>query len=228
MSSKKEECTIVGHLGLGDLLLLAPIACYKLREYETVWFPSSTGHMDSVKSFFLLQPNVKVYECSNYPEPYKHCTMHGDIIRTGFYGWDIPDAKLPVDNNISFAENFYRQANVDYSVRWDYSPIPEVVNKFYNASLSNPDVNTKILKKYRIIRPNSVGGSILSYVPFISNAWEIHCIDSSFMHLVESLILNPVIKLFYHRYARPVRKNLYENGRWNDKDVPSRKSWTIY
>src|SRR5258708_15736992 len=198
--------------------------------------------MDSVRSFFILHPDIKVYECSNYPDPYKNCVMRGDIFRTGFYGWD-KQVDLPVDNNISFAENFYRQVGLDYSIRWDYSPIPEIASRFYNAKLSNAQVKYSFvhddpnrgfcIKPHRLcslptIRPNNPEGSILAYIPLICNAWEIHVIDSSVMHLVESLDLNPDIKLFYHKYARPVRRTLYENGRWNDYNVPTRKNWNVF
>lgn len=237
----KEECTIIGHLGLGDLILLCPIAIYLLRDYERVYFPTSKHYSDSVRSFFLFHPRVKVFECDSYPEPYRNCAIHGDVFRTGFYGYDRP-VTLPIDNNISFAENFYKQVGLDYSIRWDYSPIPELARRLYNAKLSNPNtkysfvhedlgrgfrINPIHLKMYNVIKPDQPQGSILGYLPFINNAWQIHAIDGPVRHLIESIDINPAIQLYYHRYARPVRNNLYGNGRWNDIDEPTRKKWIV-
>jgi hypothetical protein len=57
-------------------------------------------------------------------------------------------------------------------------------------------------------------GSILRYVEALKNAEEIHCIDSSFLHLVERVETNG--KLFYHKGARP-----------HSTDFNFKKDWTI-
>jgi hypothetical protein len=78
------------------------------------------------------------------------------------------------------------------------------------------------------IRPRESQVSILSHVPAILHAHEVHVIDSCFMHLIESIdLINAGQRLVYHRYARPVREDLYGDGRWSDVDCPTRKNWEV-
>ena len=59
-----------------------------------------------------------------------------------------------------------------------------------------------------IVTPDSESSFLLTnYAAVIENATEVHCIESSFSALVESL--NPQGKKFAHRYARPEAKNDY-------------------
>lgn len=54
--------------------------------------------------------------------------------------------------------------------------------------------------------------SILAYREIIENAAEIHCVDSSFFHLVNSF--KPKGMLFYHWYARPNSPEFNMHPEW--------------
>ncbi len=43
----------------------------------------------------------------------------------------------------------------------------------------------------------------LAWLTCILSASEIHCIDSSFALLIDSLVIDPSVCLYLHRYARP-------------------------
>lgn len=245
------EATFICHLGLGDLILCSGIAVWLLEKYDKVYYPTSVQHENSVRSFFFLEPRVEVYVANGYPYPYKGLQLKGDLIKTGFYGtesdyrnngdYSCMSHSLSVDNSISFAENFYKQVDAPYSVRWDYCPIQKVVDRFYKPRIVGQvgqycfvhdddrfSIDERRISPLRLpmMRPLANDSSILSHVPLMMNAMRIDVIDSSFLNLIES-INTGYIPLYYHRYARPVRKDLYENGRWNDVDCPTRKNWNV-
>ena len=85
------------------------------------------------------------------------------------------------------------------------------------------EIKEKYLKSERLlIKPDSMKKdvySIFDYYPLISDANEIHCIESSFSAIIDSIKVSG--KLFCHRYARP---ETYEN---KQLAFTYRKSWVI-
>ncbi len=221
------ELNIITHLGLGDLILQSGLACHLAKEYDRVYFPCRERDLNSVRSFFLLQPKVDVVvgtmEDSTTPKGW--FVRPGDQLLLGFY------SQQGMDNSISFSENFYRQAGVDYSVRWDECPIQEVVDKFYNACNMTGYgyfIHEDKKKGFKIrhhgqatndIHAVSIPASLLAYSSSFIYCPEIHVIDGPFLHLAESIETRG--ELFYHKYARPL------SARWNDLDCPTRKKWTV-
>jgi len=226
------EFSIITHLGLGDLILQSGLAVHFSKQYDKVYYPCRKRDYNSVRSFFLLQPKIEVEPIdTDSPHPEERDLKEGsDALLLGFYG---PEG---MDKGISFAENFYRQAGVDYSVRWDLCPIQEVVDAFYLSDLGpyHPPWSFKhddIKRGFQIDRPTGDGfeievsdsrSSILSYAPFMHWAHYIEVIDGPFLHLSESIkIKDQGAHLRYHKYARPL------SARYNDIDVPTRKKWTV-
>jgi hypothetical protein len=158
-------------------------------------------------------------------------------IRAGVYagrgiGWD-------------FSKSFYEHVNLPYEYRWRRCPIKDAAKvcaqsdwsfsgrkKFVHDDDSR-GFNLRVVSAYRqpgfessyrqpefemAFRPprDLVSDSILRYAYMINTADEIHCIDSAFFHLVDSL--DPVGKLYLHCYARWPRGRdfRYENRfSWN-------------
>src|SRR5215469_14228800 len=129
-----KELSLISHLGLGDLILLSGLAVHFSEQYDKVYVRCRNKDYNSVYSFFLLTPKVLVvplYVESTTPDNVV-CHVPDVSLSLGFY------SSIPMDPSISFAENFYRQAGVDYSVRWDKCPIQEVVNRFYDIQAETP------------------------------------------------------------------------------------------
>src|SRR5579859_7697382 len=108
MPIKPKIASFIGHLGLGDLICTCAIAQWlvTVKYYDKVNFPCRECNYESVKSFFLLTPQVDVYAIQTkhtipQPSQFKH---DGDVYVTGYYA--------QMDRNIDFCTAFYNQLNL--------------------------------------------------------------------------------------------------------------------
>jgi len=158
---------------------------------------------------------------------YQYQILGFDVIGLGFYGQDF------LQHNIHYDENYYLQAGIDFEKRWSDFAFPRnlEVEKSLFKKVCGPSakegeyiflhedrsrgftINRDLInEKYNIITPgvrkqHMLGthdpGHFFDYGYIIENAAAIHCIESSFTALIESMNLNPSIKKYAHRYARP-------------------------
>ena len=124
------------------------------------------------------------------------------LIRIGF-------DKCDIDN---FEESFYDQLNIPYDIRYQYFKLPKT--KFWKT-LEIPN------EKYILIHDNCsdarydliIDGSmtkiyfdktepIFAYIDLIKEATEIHCINSSVYHLIDSMADISYPQLFFHDVRR--------------------------
>jgi len=137
------------------------------------------------------------------------------VIRLGYFGTEFK-------NNEKFTDQFfYEQAQIDWSSRWldFYFPNDEVkayslFNKLgLNGSkyiLVHDDEsrgmnikNEYLNNRFTVVRIKNIPGyHIFDYTKVIEEAVEIHCIESSFAHFIDSISGGPKL-LFLHTYARP-------------------------
>lgn len=207
------------HLGLGDAIICAPIIAKLASKHDEVIVPSWKHNEVSVQSFFVNHPNVKVVSIED------HNSYMADFadseLKLGVYSKDYHQ-----EDGENFIMWFYRQAKMTQEERWNWCPIYEAALKCdleYNPQYPlNETVFIQFHKDFRLKifhekATNSVPleGSILRYAELLMISPEIHCIDSSFLHLAESLPIKG--RLFYHQYARPN----------SISDYKFRKQWTI-
>jgi hypothetical protein len=160
--------------------------------------------------------NVKMLSHRNLLQKYKF-----EILNLGSYGDNFfSDPKKKLD------ANYYDQAKLPLAIRWSSFYFERnLVREQELFELLGCDEGKYIFvhedpsrdfllrpellpSEYRIIRPDLKRikkFSFFDYLKIIENASEIHCIESSFVALIESLEI-PVPK-FAHRYARPEAKN---------------------
>jgi hypothetical protein len=152
---------------------------------------------------------------------------HFNVLRLGYYNESISQN---IDED--FVQWFYRQAGMDISEKEEYCPIKEAVahtsqcarfdfdnlNIFFCHEDRERDfkINKDLIKTERLFEVSAVPkeGSILTYANSLIKAPQVHCIDSSFLHLAEAL--NVKGKKFYHKYARP-----------NSTDFKYLKGWEV-
>jgi len=139
-----------------------------------------------------------------------------DVVRLGLDGKDYPSK-----SSMTWDRNFYQQVSIDFDVRWEGFFAPRNFakeNKLYDLlNCGSGDYafvhddpsrgfvidSSYINPRIKIIKPTLKidNFSIFDYRKILENAKEIHCIESSFSALIESINLKK--PLYAHRYARP-------------------------
>lgn len=219
---------VAWHLGLGDAIACAAIVAKIAQSGEEVTIPCYVRNEVSVKSFFANYPNVKIDLVHDNTNKYYSFDKSVTSILLGHYNLDIP--QLPDED---FVQWFYRQAGMDISEKEKYCPIKEASKSFPYERTNKEDlifIHSDIIRGFEISLPEYLRGdntgyrytkpicinseSILRYSGHLTQSSEIHCIDSSFLHLAEAL--NVKGKKFYHKYARP-----------NSTDFKYLKGWEV-
>jgi len=206
---------IYTHLGLGDQIICNGIInniCKKMNDRNIILF-AKPRFAKSVKFMFKHIPNLTIEEKDDYDVQIflKDISWENKIkIGHNFLGDYIMQG-------LSFDEAFYKQIGLKFSRRWDdFTVIRDLAKEenFFNRfnlkkhsyiflhedKKRNFKINQKYIlnKELPIFTPEeSYTDNIFDYLTLIDNAMEIHCIDSCFKLLVDSLFSNKEY-LFYH------------------------------
>jgi hypothetical protein len=229
----KSFCYLDWHLGLGDIIVCNAIVREKAMKYDHVLVPCYMHNEDSVRAMFRDVGNLAAYFVFEdgsgdmfHPEKILRGEVAMEAIDVVCLNASNPEWHTQPD---SFDKKFYRLAGIPFEQRWsgfhapceNQLPIPEEpfvlvhddAPRGYAATRFNAD---KYPKDWIIIPVHKVSKSITDWIQRIEYAEEIHCINSAFLHLVESLY--PTGKLVYHRYAR-------DDGLMHQPDM--RHPWNI-
>lgn len=213
--------SIIHNLGLGDHIIMAPIVAKIASERRgKIMLPCWKHNRESVASFFVNYPNVLVCAIEKESE----LRDFEPALKFGHYG------ESPRGHNEDFITWFYRQANFPLEDRDKWCPLKgaaEKVEKYDHVADKTTFIHDDPSRGYEIDDdridhkhtwncPFEKDRSILAHVNRLCNAAEIHCIDSSFLHLADALPTTG--KLFFHRYARAGEHN---------KGLALRKKWEV-
>lgn len=192
------------HLGLGDHLLCNAIVRDRATKFRHVFIPCYPHNLASVNGMFSDLENVRPVRFDESITA--HHLMEEDIGAEGPGGF----------NSQIFDQEFYRQAGLPFDLRWSGFKIPEGTSRF--LPLLDPylflhdDTDRSMYIRGQLLPDNlpfrspallPSSPSILAFVDLIKNATEIHCIDSSFAILADSLTGLKATRKVIHRYARP-------------------------
>lgn len=209
--------------GLGDHILSNGLYRELSRRHDLILLPVVSNNYKSVKRMLLDIPNLK---CVSYNREFFHLTMNLEHRLLTALNYEV----IPIgpwhgirerNKNVNFDEDLYLSANIDFRHRWDSFSVErdlaaenrlkkklDIGSKPYiflheDASRRYQIDRNRIPDGYQIVEPihPSHEVSFFDYIGVILNAEEIHCIESSFCALIESLDLNQ--KKVAHRYARP-------------------------
>ena len=219
------------HKGLGDTIICNGLI-RTLAERRDVVVPCYSKNLPSVRHMFSDLENVSVVQlAADWFESFSTDEEPCDILRIGL--------KNPAFASIQpFDKSFYALAGVPFENRWTKFFVPPSETERVPAAEPHilihdggssgdsgiSDQNlwkaTQTRRRCELIRiaPDPLHPLITDWRQMIRHAVEIHCIDSSFMHLVESVDTDA--KLFYHRYARP-------KAAGEETDSIRRKPWTV-
>lgn len=195
---------------LGDVILQLGAACYYARNRFPVRIVCNTYCFNSVEDMLMCESDVEPIDTLNEDK------SHQDWPKMV----DLNDPKALLQTLQGHPLNWYKQWRVPFSARWTHCPIPEVVKDIVPSHeevifVHDDPVRDQVINVEGYRPPMT--DSILDHVPVLKAAKEIHCMDSCFFHLVESM---PRVKakLFFHAYVRPITY-------W--PELPMRHDWEI-
>ena len=214
------------HHGLGDIIICNGLVNYLSEKFEKIILPVYENYYEQVSYLYIENPKIEVIKIQNKSEIYKRY-KNNQVLRIGFE-----------KNFGKFNTSFYKQLNIPYSVSFEFFQIPR--NEKKEADLMNHLMKVyEIEKNYILVHRSSSYGqvdleinnslpviyiekdtdifnNVFLYAKLIEGAQEIHCIDSSILHLVERVPTEA--SLYYH----PVKKD----GQESEK-LELYKDWNI-
>jgi len=205
-----KELILHHHLGLGDHFVCNGIVNFLSDHFDLIYLACKKSNYSTVSLLYSENTKVKVFQISD------------EFVDVAQFSKDkkIPILRIGFDNcdPSEWNTSFYSQVGIKFSSRYDLFKLPkqipnedDVFNLFYNqkdycvfhreASIGNYELKINSnLHKIEIQKSTDPFGNILNYRKLISNAKEIHCINSSLFHFVDSLPLKN--KLVYHNVRK--------------------------
>jgi len=207
----------------GDHIICNAIYRHFANNYETCIFPVKRTAFYNVSSMLSDLKNIEYIvwpdfttRMSTRVAAYLCDKLNFDVIRLANDGKNFPSVK-----KITWDQNIYEQVSLDFNLRWDGFFAPrnwgreEKIFKLLECDAGDyafvhedPKRNFVVDRSFidsrlRIIKPDTSlkNFSIFDYRKVLENATQIHCMESSFSALIESMKLHK--PLFAHRYARP-------------------------
>jgi hypothetical protein len=188
---------------------------------------SLSDMLADLKNVHILELKDQSADSLMLQQEAQYRTLGFDIIKLGYFGENfLKDAHMRYD------ANYYLQAGLDFDKRWSEFHYPrdleveyELFKKvcggakegeyiFFHEDPSRGFVINRNLipEDYKLITPgtkkqHTLGcdddGRFFQYGYILENAASIHCIESAFVALADSLSLPSSIQKYAHRYARP-------------------------
>jgi hypothetical protein len=193
------------HLGLGDHFVCNGLVNYISDIHETIYLACKKSNFNTIKCLYSENKKVKVFSISNENTEVAQFSnfMNLPILRVGF----------EYCNRNEWNTSFYSQLSIDFSVRYNRFYLPKtipyedqvfelfakdeycLVHRETSEGSYDIQIDTK-LPMVEISKNTDPYKNLISYRKLIKNAKEIHCVNSSVFHLVDSLDLKS--KLVYH------------------------------
>lgn len=219
---------IYHHLGLGDHIICNGLVRSIIQPDQQYSIFCKPQYLESIKFMYRDLSNLTVIPLDDY-NPYTFQTgrndnnpiekfirennIEKDVLRIGF--------GYLKDWNNRFDEKFYEQMQIPFRKRWEAFYVKRDIeaeqNLFKKLGLKEQQYiflhddfqrgycinNQYIINKHLpVFTPDTnITKNIFDYLTIIKNAREIHCIDSCFRALVDTIKLNTNL-LFFHNYAR--------------------------
>ena len=226
---KKDSFVAYTHLGLGDHIVCNGLLNHFSEFFKEIYLPVKSRDFDNISYLYKNNPKIilfkiehdtEIIDISNFAK-----THNKKILKVGFKKRKPP-----------FNVSFYEQLNFDYSVSYEAFKLPHEQNKeklltehlmnhfgiknnfqlvHNESSFGKTDlkINTE-LRPIFVNKETDIFNNIFYYKNIISLADEIHCLDSSFLHLVERVPTDG--KLFFHEIKKVNHKaaKVYLTKNW--------------
>ena len=196
--------TILHHLGLGDHIICNGLIRHYANTNQIKTFCKNKNHIN-ISQMYSDNNNIIIQPVDNNINP-NNIQLEKPYLKIGF-------EHLQSLNRWDKA--FYDQINLDFQASWELFKINRNIDKENEVyEHLNPEN-----KPYIFVHDTSIGQSVpklnldgfiirpekygfFDYLKIIENAAEIHCVNSSYVHLVDRVKTNG--KLFYHSNKQPI------------------------
>jgi hypothetical protein len=226
-----EKLLVATRGGLGDQIICNGIINHYTETHHVI-LPVRKNFIPSMKCLYMDNPNVEIIECyylqlgPGHEQEMKEKSdqYNAQYISLGTMG--IKDTE--------YQESMYEYAGLPFDYRYSKFRFPSEVknrqalfNKFdevkgpyslvHRWGSSGPaNLHLNVIN-HPIIEVGVYSDNIFDWIDLILNATEIHCLPSSFFHLVDSILPQVKAKLFYHHARRHTAmriQNEFNQGRW--------------
>lgn len=219
------------HTGLGDHIVCNGLINYFSEKFEKIYLPVKSRDLKNINYLYSQASNIEIFKIENNTEEKDvqqfSRTNKLKVLKVGF------KKRFP-----PFNKSFYDQFNLPYTISIEKFFIPRDSDKeselfnylkdFYNikkefqlvhnqSSIGKVDLNTnKYLPSIFIDKDTDIFKNIFYYAKVIELASEIHCLDSSFIHLVERI--QTKANLYFHNIKKEGQKGaqLYLTKNWKE------------
>lgn len=211
----KKEIFIYHHMGLGDHITCHGIVRHYCSLYEQVYLFVKPQNYNNVQYMYNDLRNLMLLVADDnqamqiiWSNNLKNVLYIGSLSEKGW----TPERTDQYAGN--FEEQFYKHADIPFSFKTEKFYINRDMKKemdlFNSLNLKEGEYifthGTGLNEDYfldkslRRISPDSHG--FFDWIYVIENAKEIHCMDSSYLCLIDCLNIDKKIPLFNHRYVR--------------------------
>lgn len=233
---------ISAYLGLGDQIVCSPIYRHYASKFPVVLVPTRRYYQASIKNLLGDCPNILV---QSYPDLIRHSGQALQrLVLSKFNFAHIELGRFAEgyleQPGVLADENFYLQAGIPFDYRWSKFVFCRKIDReealerklgirskdyiFVHEDRSREMTIDRALlpRGVEVIEPNPSipDAQVFDYLGVIERAREVHCIESSFSAMIESMDLK--VSKFIHRYAR---KKVVDNPL---NQFSYRSPWKIY
>jgi hypothetical protein len=198
------DCYVYHHLGLGDHLICNGLvrSFINRNKLNRISLVVKKRNLTNVQRMFRDRNDIEFLVVEKDSDLYKN-DLSAPVVKIGF------EMCRPME----FDKSFYDCVNIPFNERWDSWYIERDLEKeqeiksylnvgedyiFVHDKSSTGDYKLNIKSDLQQIKPDKIPceSSIFDWIGIIENAKEIHAINSSFVHLIDSVKTNG--KLYYH------------------------------
>lgn len=199
----KNELYIYHNQGLGDHIICNGLVRVKAKEYDEVFVICKVKNLSQVSRMYADDPKIIPFPLVD-PEKYVRAHFNSNFLI----------ARPKRDDSKHFDELMYQMAGVDFCHKWDsfyverdsvferylereYWEIPKEYIFIHDDHSRGFNIEINTLP---VFRPSLEFG-VFDHIGMIEKATQVHCIDSSFMNLIDCAQLKSE-GLFFHKYVR--------------------------
>lgn len=205
----KTKILLYHHLGLGDHLICNGLVRYFGSEFNKVYILVKKSNFATVYFLYLHDVKYELILVEDDKEATKiFNSFNGEKIKIGFNYLE--------NSKKNFDEAFYEQVGIEFNIRFkgffvkrDYSRESQLFTRFglpnkyifiHDDKTRNLEIDEKKILTHGlpIVRPDKkLTSNLFDWLKIIENAVEIHCMDSSFKLMIDS-VYEEFENLFYH------------------------------